>query len=285
MSSTYEQLLAEVQKLKAAGSIPEQPTREQRIDWAYGNTKIENAFRERLRGINPVLGNIFWDKLYNSLPGFSLGPNDRRSDLFVCCFCETGDLLSQWRAYAALGGGYALGLQPVGFGGDGGTIVSTPYRLRKVVYEESIQDRLTERIVSMTSDLYFDEVWKQGESEAESLADDLTKYICYQVSEMLYCSKHPSFSEEKEWRIAHELPYEPRYPKVEFRTSGVKLIPYVELAVFPESEAGGCGLKLISITHGPTLNPEWTKKSLAMLAEKAGFKGCEVRGSAIPLNP
>ena len=42
MSSTYEQLLAEVQKLKAAGSIPEQPTREQRIDWAYGNTKIEN---------------------------------------------------------------------------------------------------------------------------------------------------------------------------------------------------------------------------------------------------
>jgi hypothetical protein len=251
----------------------------------HGNTKIEIAFRERLRGIDPVLGGLFWDKLYNSLPGFSLEPNDRRADLFICCFCESGDLLSQWRGYAALGGGYALGLQPIGFGGDGGTIVLPPYRLRKVIYEETIQDRLTELIVSKTSDLYFAEVQRRGQSQAAWLADELTDYLCYQVSEMLYCSKHLSFSEEKEWRIAHELPYEPGYPQVRFRTSGGKLIPYVELNVFPDGEAARCGLKLVSLTHGPTLNPAWTKKSLAMLAEHAGFGGCEVRGSAIPLNP
>ena len=43
MSTTYEQLLAEVQKLQSAGSLPVRPTRDQRVDWAYGNTKIENA--------------------------------------------------------------------------------------------------------------------------------------------------------------------------------------------------------------------------------------------------
>lgn len=42
MSTTYEELLAEVQKLQSAGSLPVQPTRDQRVDWAYGNTKIEN---------------------------------------------------------------------------------------------------------------------------------------------------------------------------------------------------------------------------------------------------
>ena len=43
MSKTYEQLLAEVQRLKNLGAFPAEPTREQRIDWAYGNTKLENA--------------------------------------------------------------------------------------------------------------------------------------------------------------------------------------------------------------------------------------------------
>jgi len=31
-----------------------------------------------------------------------------RVDLYVSCFCDSGDLLSQWRAYAAQGAGYAL---------------------------------------------------------------------------------------------------------------------------------------------------------------------------------
>lgn len=42
MSKSYEELLAEVRRLQDAGQLPVRPTREQRIDWAYGNTKIEN---------------------------------------------------------------------------------------------------------------------------------------------------------------------------------------------------------------------------------------------------
>jgi hypothetical protein len=38
----YEQLKEKVQSLLAAGQIQRVPTREQRIDFAYGNTKIEN---------------------------------------------------------------------------------------------------------------------------------------------------------------------------------------------------------------------------------------------------
>jgi hypothetical protein len=39
---TYEQLLQEVRCLQDEGRLPIWPTREQRIDWAYGNTVIEN---------------------------------------------------------------------------------------------------------------------------------------------------------------------------------------------------------------------------------------------------
>lgn len=43
MNKTYEELLSEVRSLQDAGRLPTRPTREQRADWAYGNTKIENS--------------------------------------------------------------------------------------------------------------------------------------------------------------------------------------------------------------------------------------------------
>ena len=39
---TYEELLNEVTRLRDEGLVPRTVTREQMIDWAYGNTKIEN---------------------------------------------------------------------------------------------------------------------------------------------------------------------------------------------------------------------------------------------------
>lgn len=43
MNKTYEELLSEVRGLQDAGRLPMHPTRAQRVDWAYGNTKIENS--------------------------------------------------------------------------------------------------------------------------------------------------------------------------------------------------------------------------------------------------
>jgi len=40
--SDYDDLKAKVQELLAAGQIQAAPDRAQRIDFAYGNTKIEN---------------------------------------------------------------------------------------------------------------------------------------------------------------------------------------------------------------------------------------------------
>ncbi len=39
---TYEQLKVEVKRLQEQGKLDPWPSREQRIDWAYGTTVIEN---------------------------------------------------------------------------------------------------------------------------------------------------------------------------------------------------------------------------------------------------
>ena len=40
--NNYDDLKVEVQRLLAAGQLDRAPTREQRIDFAYGNSKLEN---------------------------------------------------------------------------------------------------------------------------------------------------------------------------------------------------------------------------------------------------
>lgn len=42
-NETYEALKAEVQRLKARGVLRDRPNDEERADWAYGTTVIENA--------------------------------------------------------------------------------------------------------------------------------------------------------------------------------------------------------------------------------------------------
>jgi hypothetical protein len=42
MSQSYEQLKARVLQLRQEGRVQVEPTDEERIDWVYGNTKIEN---------------------------------------------------------------------------------------------------------------------------------------------------------------------------------------------------------------------------------------------------
>jgi hypothetical protein len=39
---TYDKLKAEVRRLRDSGQISGSPTPEERADWAYGTTKIEN---------------------------------------------------------------------------------------------------------------------------------------------------------------------------------------------------------------------------------------------------
>ena len=39
---SYEELCKEVQRLQDEAKLPRRPDRDQMIDWAYGNTVIEN---------------------------------------------------------------------------------------------------------------------------------------------------------------------------------------------------------------------------------------------------
>lgn len=54
VDKSYENLVAEAKRLQKEGALPSEPTREQRISWAYGQTKIENSAVTRDDAIRAV---------------------------------------------------------------------------------------------------------------------------------------------------------------------------------------------------------------------------------------
>jgi hypothetical protein len=50
-----------------------------------------------------------------------------RFEVYVACFCENPDLLSQWRGYPPAGGGYAIGFRA--------SVIARGRLLEKIIYE------------------------------------------------------------------------------------------------------------------------------------------------------
>lgn len=69
-------------------------------------------------------------------------------DVFVTCFCEQGDLLSQWRGYAQAGEGYSIGIDGnlLGQIGGGKNFFFGPVEYDRVV-QEGIVDGVLARVL------------------------------------------------------------------------------------------------------------------------------------------
>lgn len=63
-------------------------------------------------------------------------------EVHVACFCEESDLLSQWRGYAASGGGYAIGVAVDDPWPSGNIERGSRTILRRVVYEPDTQRQI-----------------------------------------------------------------------------------------------------------------------------------------------
>jgi hypothetical protein len=110
----------------------------------------------------------------------------------ACCFSRDGDLLSQWRAYAQDGVGYAVGFNAK-------ALAQLPVRPLEVLYDSDQQIKevkafiLAMQEVESTSDEPRSNDWFQA---CATLAFDLAAL------------KNPSFSEEKEIRLVHLVNFE-----------------------------------------------------------------------------
>jgi hypothetical protein len=185
------------------------------------------------------------------------GPSLEQFCMFITCFCEDGDLLSQWRGYGT-DQGYALGfdiaqLQSCDFG----EVVPIEYGIANPKE-------------------YFAQ-----ELEAATLPTAHPGVAEWHASQWLLprllSVKHPGFAEEREWRILKQVPlFDLRTQSTiaQYRPSPMGPIAYIALPFPPEC--------LRELVIGPGSHTETRKTAVINLLQCNGFQDVNVRISKIP---
>ncbi len=218
---------------------------------------------------------------------------ERFTKHFAVSFCTNGNLLSQWRGYGQLGGGFAVGFTPAGLGRYAAEIVPAftgdsqilaPF-LRRVVYDDQDQRTLIYKWIkflvetlaalkdsnSMTSQ----DLWTTGPAGV----------VARLIYECLVCFKHHGFAEEGEWRLIQQGRIgREDICKVAFRARSGRLVSYAPLTFDGKTDAPANMLPVKAVVYGPTLDSEAAERAVRWLLENYGFApdAVHIEASGIP---
>jgi hypothetical protein len=286
---------------------------------SYAISLIEDTLDEVFSGVtDEALTNLVSNRSGLVNPFEYPGPRP-----FIACFCEVGDLLSQWRGYGADKAPVSLGLDLATLARVGRLPKGTV--LRKVIYEPEEQRRLVRAVVDTwlgTSETLLNK--KDSSEPSELLPYPAIWALQEALAEHHLCFKHPAFSEEQEWRLIKLIDFReefrlqdyrraeemlkasrqrmqelgidaPEHPRawvdmnaegieIKFRRSALGLVPYVELLLRDRAGIFYERLPLWEVVQGPTPLPDLSVESLGMFLESQGYASyTKIKVSGVPL--
>ena len=186
--------------------------------------------------------------------------------LFGASFRAHGNLLSQWRGYSPHGKGVSLG-----FSADFIMQCARRQRLQigKCVYEPAMQRRLVRQVIDAVES-HVDTHAADGTSRQQmsALYQKVFEDIEIDLLRIAAILKHPSFREEKEWRIVSPVFTDSAHSRVLFREANAMIVPYVEFDLQSEADHP---LQLDHLFLGPTQNSNISLNSLKMFLAQNGI--------------
>lgn len=188
-------------------------------------------------------------------------------ETYISCFSGTRDLLSQWRAYSGRHVGFCIGFE----GTQLATRDSKMPLLEKVIYDKDIAESVVTVLMSEADSYPYNNEF--GEVEVGYLLGTLAGLLTVTACII----KHPSFSEENEYRQIYQPGTTELELDVKHRTGQFGLTPYVEIGM----ESGR--LPIRSVTIGPCKDRDLEHKALDSLLFENGYEDVEVLYSTVPL--
>lgn len=220
---------------------------------------IQAEVRERIDGghPNPHLLTQFVDWVSHRITNGHL--------LFGASFRSQGNLLSQWRGYSVPGKGVSLGFSP-------DYILrcaqKQQFRVGRCIYEPARQRLLIRQVVDAVETLAGRLVL--GETSAAERSGHYRQTFAVMETDLLRIAailKHPSFREEKEWRIVSPVIANTAEAPILFREGHAMLVPYIAFDLSQEDQP----LALDHLYLGPTANINISMNSLKMFLEQNGI--------------
>ncbi len=185
--------------------------------------------------------------------------------LFGASFRSHGNLLSQWRGYSSPGKGVSLGFCP-------DYILECAqkqqFMIGKCMYEPHRQRALIKQVVDGVEQLAEDQAsGGLSASERSLLYRRAFASIETDLLRIAAILKHPSFREEKEWRIVSPVIANTAEAPILFREGHAMLVPYIEF----DLGMGGTPPVMDHLYLGPTANINISMNSLKMFLEQHGI--------------
>jgi Protein of unknown function (DUF2971) len=243
------------------------------------NCRFSNDDREMVHGysiaktlIKGRLANATGpEKDYLELLDKQLDP-DKPDDVYICCFCEENNRLSQWRGYGANGAGVSLEIQPKEFSvATGFDMRLGVMRLWKVYYKESEQQGLIEDAIDFG---------RQGQNPM-----DKAQRAAHAIKFFIPTFKDYDFHEEGEWRLIF-TPGSNCQVIPQFRVARQMLVPYFSFQELIKSSNIKPGLldklPILRVMVGPGPRGSSNKESVKMLLSRFQYDHVTVEVSKTP---
>lgn len=174
--------------------------------------------------------------------------------LYVACFSEIFDSLSQWRGYCPPNCGYSLGFDRVKLES---AAEEQGFKLKKCVYDRDVQSQTVSKWASKTIEA-LEAGCPTGADPFRYTHDNSDKFLPDFVAFAPYM-KDPSFSDEHEWRIVGRFRGDDKL--VNLRPGRSLLVPYVQFCLYSKTDRS----PIYDICVGPTPDPRLAINSLSLL--------------------
>ena len=186
--------------------------------------------------------------------------------LFGASFRSHGNLLSQWRGYSLPGKGVSLGFCPEYILA---CAAHQRFMVGKCIYEPGRQHALIRQVVDAVVTHAAHLTAEQGlaSSERSTLYHTAFEEVETDLLRIAAILKHPSFREEKEWRIVSPVIANEANAPILFREGHAMLVPYIEFNL----SVDGRPPVLDHLYLGPTANINISMHSMEMFLAQHGI--------------
>lgn len=232
---------------------------------------------ERISGMeNPVSNPGHWAhhlgepaiETFDSYVNMALAEfQEARSPVYVTCFCESGDLLGQWRAYGREG--YAIEFRTTCLSEALQNVTTYPPAtgFGKVAYGIDQSDEIVNEAISKVASFNLNHPGIRSHYAAMSMESTLARI------------KHPSFVDEHEWRLVIGLERfsvdSPQLDeRIKFRASSVGVVPYIEVPLSKDA--------IVSVNVSPGPRAYVRQAGIERLLSSYGI-GVPITTSDVPL--
>ena len=220
-----------------------------------------------------------------------------KSERYVTCFSKNGDLLSQWRAYSNNGKGVAIGFNSSLFKSSINQIISGKH----ITYDESYQLKVIEELIRII--LAFFKKRKEMIEWADYGYEWLVASTVLEFLDNIIATyKHPSFSEEEEYRFEYTIDgnmIKKGKENILFKSTDTIITPYIRLKgkykQYLEDKDKGLyddlgadltfaikQLPIDKIIIGPSLDFESIELGIQELLDKNNYENVKIEKSKIP---